>query len=303
MHLSYYTLEATDYMASDTLGITAIESIPSCLGDDNQVSQPGGWLQLILPVVIALFVVFLEKWVSRGYEKRDQKEARKQYRETVLDWINKIMPLEKDFSKSVHKLSKAINASDVLQPEPYVIPITLHDKLSDLSIEKMTEAFVRDYKDDKGDKGERFAKMCDIFSNLDFLSKTYEVAIKAYDAYYKQADFHCNEWSRIYTMLTERLSVNPTKGNLYYTIFQNWAIEDKEHPNSVKNHIKYLDIIYGTAFSSQDYETLSYVNRLRLTAQQSQALRKVYANTFETIASNIDLTLDRLSNIDVFFRN
>lgn len=298
MFLSYYTLEATDYVASDTLGITSFESIPSS-AEDYKGSQPGGWLQLLLPVGITLLVVFIEKWVSRGYEKRDQKEARKQYRETVLDWITKIMPLEKEFSKSVLALSKAINASDVLQPEPYVIPITLHDKLSDLSIEKMTEAFVRDYKDDKD---VRFAKMCDLFSNLDFLSRTYDVAIKAYDSYYKQAGFHCNEWDRIYTMFTERLSVNP-KGYLYFTIFQKWTIENNEHPNSVKVHNKYLDMIYSSAASSQDYETLSYVNRLRLTVQQSLALRRVYVNTFETIACNIDSTLDRLSNIDAFFRN
>lgn len=299
MFLSYHTLEAIDYVATDTMGIMAVESIPSCAGDNYKMSQPGGWLQLLLPVGITLLVVFIEKWVSRGYEKRDQKEARKQYRETVLDWITKIMPLEKEFGKSVHELSKAIKASDVLQPEPYVIPITLHDKLSDLSIEKMTEAFIKDYKDDKD---ARFAKMCDLMSNLDFLSKTYDGAIKNYDAYYKQAEIQCNEWNRIYTLLTERLSVNP-KGYLYLSIFQKWTIEYNEHPNSVNVHMKYLEMINSTAVSSQDYETISYVNRLRLTAQQSQALRKVYANTFETIASNIDSTLDRLSNIDAYFRN
>lgn len=55
-----------------------------------------------------------------------------------------------------------------MQPQAYAMPLTMHDKLSEMTVEKMTEAFLSDFKKDK-DK--RFIHMYNILSNFECLSK------------------------------------------------------------------------------------------------------------------------------------
>jgi len=38
-------------------------------------NKPNEWVQLLLPIFITLFVVFVEKWVTRWYSHSDEKEA------------------------------------------------------------------------------------------------------------------------------------------------------------------------------------------------------------------------------------
>ena len=112
-------------------------------------NKPNEWVQLLLPIFITLFVVFVEKWVTRWYSHSDEKEARKQFRDTVLDWIVKIEPIERSFRQSVQQLVDDIHASDDMLPVSFVMPLTLHDKMKEVSVEKMTDAFLKDFEKDK----------------------------------------------------------------------------------------------------------------------------------------------------------
>ena len=96
------TIQPIVHRANDTCAVnvtgTTVVSVAEMPQDD---SQPNAWVQLLLPLAIALFVVLLEKWLSLYYECKQQRKARKRYRETVLDWIGNIMPFEKSFNQTV----------------------------------------------------------------------------------------------------------------------------------------------------------------------------------------------------------
>lgn len=142
----YNTLSDLSQDISPVAVTGTMEVSVSNMPKDN---QPNGWVQLLLPIFITLFVVFIDKWVTRWYAHRDEKEARKQFRDTVLDWIMKIEPIERSFCQSVQQLSDSIQASDDMQPVAFAMPLTLHDKMKEMSVEKMTDAFLKDFKDDK----------------------------------------------------------------------------------------------------------------------------------------------------------
>lgn len=181
--------------AGDTGTITATGTTVVPVSDMPKENQPNGWLQLLLPIAITLLVVFVEKWVSRGFEKKDAKQARKKFRETVLDWTAKIQPVEKRFYQSIRDLSAAIKSSDDMQPVAYAMPLTVPEKLNELTVEKMTDAFLTDFEDDKD---MRYKHLYNIISDLEFLSKISNSVKESYETYNKQLFALCQEWNEAY---------------------------------------------------------------------------------------------------------
>jgi len=292
------SMQPVTVVLDDTSAVTVTGTTVVSVSDMPKENQPNGWLQLLLPIAITLLVVFVEKWVTLYYERKDDREARKRYREFVLDWIEKISPIEKVFCQSVHDLAGTIKTSDNMQPVPYAMPLTLHDKLKDISVEQMTNAFLRDFKEDK-DK--RYANMYNIISNLEFLSKISNGVKESYDTYNKQSFALCQEWNEAYVAFVQRFE-RLGEGNSYETIVAQWRIELITKTNSVKVHLKYLDQLDTVAFRIKDYDTLSLVNRMHLIAKQSEATGAGYVKVFSNIASSIDDTLNTLSAAEQYFR-
>lgn len=265
---------------------------------NGESSQPGGWTQLLLPLVIALLVVFLDKWVTRWYERKDAKVSRKHYRDTVLDWIDKIQPIEQTFRDSIQSLSKTIEESDDMLPQPYAMPLTMHDKLGVMTIEKMTDAFLRDFKNDK-DK--RFIHMYNILSNFEYLSKITNGVKESYNTYNKQAFRLCQEWNGLYEDLMAYFNrlhdVNP-----FSTIITGWMMELMDNPNSVAVHEKYLNMLNLVAVKEKDVDTFARINKLHRVVAQVQVLNKGFAKNFSDMASNIDLSLNSLNAAVKYFR-
>ena len=262
-------------------------------------NQPNGWVQLLLPIFITLFVVFIDKWVTRWYAHRDEKDARKQFRDTVLDWIMKIEPIERSFCQSVQQLSDSIQASDDMQPVAFAMPLTLHDMMKEMSVEKMTEAFLKDFKDNK-DK--RYANMYNIISNFEFLSKISDSVRESYDSYNKQSFALCQQWNGLFEKFREKCH-KMKDGNPYEATLTVWFAQLLQTPNSVKTHIQALDALCLLSFKENDFEMLSMVSKMRDIARQSQATSEGYAKVFTDIAGNIDLTLNSLSASEKFFRS
>ena len=263
-----------------------------------QETQPNGWVQLLLPIVITLFVVFVEKWVNRWYEQRDKRKARKQYRQTVLDWIAKVKPIEEGFRQSVSDLAKAVGKSDDMQPEAYAMPLTMHDKLGDMSIEKMTDAFLKDFKDDSQ---KRYANMYNIISNFEYLKKISEKVEKSYEAYNKQAFALCQEWNELYEKFIEEYHTLDDN-HPYAHVIAAWMIKLNEKPSSVEVNIQYTEALSAAAFNEKDFDTISLVSKMNRVAKQSQALSFGYRKVFADIADNVDLSLASLTEAEQYFR-
>lgn len=282
----------------DTCTVSVTGTTVVSVADMPNENQPNGWLQLLLPVAFTLFVVFLDKWVTRCYARKDEKEAHKRYRETVLDWIVRMEPIERVFSESVNNLSTAIGQSDDMQPLAYAMPLTLHDKLNDMTVMKMTDAFLMDYKEDR-DK--RYAHMYNIISNMEFLSKITDSVRESYDSYNKQSFALCNEWNKAYMAFIERYNTF-SKGNPYEKTVMAWLVSLLKTPNSIKIHLTCLTVLNDVAFNEKDYDTLSLVNKMLHVAKQSQATSAGFSKVFSDVASNINLSLNSLMDAEKFFR-
>ena len=283
----------------DTNTVSIVGTTAVSVVDIPKEHGPSPWLQLLLPLFIALLVVFVDKWVTRCYEHSDAKSARKRYRETILGWLKKIAPIEKVYSESVRNLAEAISKSDDIQPEPYAMPLTLHDKMNDMTIEGMTEAFMQDFKTDKEVEEKRFTHVYNILSNIEFLSKISGSIAQSYDSYNKQAFSYCTEWNAVYEAFISRYNTLPN-GNDYEAIVKSWLVELIKCPNSVKTHLHYLGKLDEVAYQIHDNETLSLISKMRHIAMQSQSLSKGYAIVFENIADNIDVSLKSLDDAAEF---
>ena len=285
-------------LSQDTSTVAVTGTMEVSVSNMPKDNQPNGWVQLLLPIFITLFVVFVDKWVTRWYGHRDKREARKQFRDTVLDWIKKIEPIEKSFCQSVQQLADSIQASDDMQPVAFAMPLILHDKMKEMSVEKMTDAFLKDFKDDK-DK--RYANMYNIISNFEFLSKISDSVCESYDSYNKQSFALCQQWNRLFEVFREQCG-SFSDNNPYLEKITNWLIRLKETPNSPQTHIIALDELRTMAYERKDFDMLSLVNRMHNIARQSQATSKGFAQVFSDIASKIDITLESLSSSEQYFR-
>ena len=261
-------------------------------------NQPNGWLQLLLPAVVALIVVFLEKWVAKIFECRKERDKRKRYRNTVLDWIKNITTSEKSFNQTVKCLSTSISSSDDMQPVAYAMPLVLHDSLKDMSVEKMTDAFLSDFKKDKE---ERSKKVFAIISGITFLKKINEKVIQSYETYNRKSFDLCQEWNTTYESFLDNYNAMQVP-NQYQQIVQEWQMELVKKPGSRKVHLDFLEKVLLIANKSKDYKTLSLINRLRRTVLQSEKNIIGFADNFKGMSNSISLTIDSLLESEQYLR-
>lgn len=293
------SLQVESFNHQDTCAVLVAGTTVVSVKDLPKDNQPNGWIQLLLPIFITLLVVFVDKWVTRHYDHKDRKEDRKQFRNTVLDWIVKVAPIESSFSQSVHDLAKNIEVSDDMQPIAYAMPMTMHDKMKDISVEKMSDAFLKDFK---GDKEKSYANMYNIISNFEFLSKISDTVRESYDSYNKQSFALCQQWNGLFERFREKC--NQLKSDSpYNTALTVWFAQLINTPNSVNTNLQALDALCLLAFNEKDFEMLSMATKMRDVARQSQATSKGFAQVFSNIASNIDLSLNALADSEKFFRD
>ena len=69
-----------------------------------------------------------------------------------------------------------------MQSQAYALPLTLHEKLNEMTVEQMTDAFLSDFENDKE---KRYAHMYNILTNFEYLSKITESVKLPYDTYNK----------------------------------------------------------------------------------------------------------------------
>ena len=180
--ISFDALQPLEAAVQDTSTVSVVGTTSVSVVDMPKEQGPGAWLQLLIAIIVPLIVVYVDKKYTNHHERKKEEDKRKRYRITVLDWIKNIQPIEQVFSQSVHELAKAIGESDDMQPQAYALPLTLHDKLKDMTVAQMTDAFLSDFENEK-DKG--YANMYNVLSNFEYLSKITEGVKLSYDTYMK----------------------------------------------------------------------------------------------------------------------
>ena len=273
--------------------ISADETINNFWLKDN---QPSGWTQLFIAVCVPLFVVFLEKWITKGITNKKGKNERKKYRKTVIDWIRLIDPIETNLSESLSALSDLVEQSDDMQPERYAMPTTIPDKLGALTVEQMMDAFMTDFK---GDKRKCSTHVYNIISCLEFLSKTKDKITNAYDSYNKQSFSCCKQWnSELDEFKKWKLQQNNESINRIVGL---WAASLIVKKDSILAHEKLVNDILQL-YSSDSNITPTLI-RMRNILLQRKALSSGFASVFDNLSQNINVSLQQLSEACVFFEN
>lgn len=256
--------------------------------------QPSGWTQLFIAIGIPLFVVFLDKWITKCHTKKKEKRERERYRKTVIDWIRLITPIENKLSESMSDLSNSIAQSDNMQPERYAMPATIPDKLGSLTVEQMMNAFVTDFK---GDKNKCSAHIYNIISCLDFLSKTKNEIAKVYDAYNKQSVSCCEQWNTDISAFKKwNMQHNEATTN---EIVKVWAAGLIAKKDSIQTHEKLVDDILQ--LHNVDVDITPTLIKMKNVIMQRKTLSSGYASIFKDFASRIDISLEHLSDACDFF--
>ncbi len=256
--------------------------------------QPSGWTQVLLPVGITLFAVFLEKWIAKCYTKKKEKKDREKYRNTVIDWIKLIIPIEEGLAESLSNLSNSIAQSEDMQPEPYDMPTTIPDKIGTMTVEQMMDAFLTDFN---GDKKKSSVHIYNIISCMEFLSKTRGEIAKFYDAYNKQAFSYCEQWNVEIDAFKE-WNMHHNDESIKH-IVRSWNAELIVKKDSAHAHEKLVDAMIQ--LRGKDPNVAPILIRMKNIILQRKALSDGYATIFENMSKNITFSLRQLSDASDFF--
>ena len=265
--------------------------------DDGLACQPGPWAPIWVPTVSSIFVFILGWLLTRWFKNRDEKKNRTQYRNMVIDWIKIVKPIIDKFVQSIEKLSEAIETSDNMQPEPYAMPQSIPDKLNELSLKDISDAFLLD---SNGNKKDNNVNLFNIISGFEFLYKMNDQVKTTYEKYNKSAFDICKEWNHLFIVLIDEINKSAHFKD-YRTIVIAWQTELVKEPDSINVHQKYLNQLFEKVDSLKDPVIMSFVNRMQIILEQRKALNKGFATNFTNMAKYINITNESLSNAAKFF--
>ena len=276
-------------VADDT---TEFAAVTECSPEPIVVNVNGENAILGIPIsAIVSIIIFMLGWlVTRAYKRIDEFQKRERYRNAVLKWIDLMEPAEKKLIESVNNLSKAILTSDDMQPVAFPMPNTIPDKIKDLSVESMMDAFGR------GDDNEsRNRHLYNIISQFDYLTKMNVEILKEYKRYNNRSISLIKEWNQVFESFAAKVELAQNKETK--KAFNQWIEQLEMKPNNIDIHIKYLDII-DSLVSEANYFVLE-MKRIILQIREDQ---KGFAKLFEDMAKRMHESLDVLKESAAFFR-
>ena len=252
-------------------------------------SEPNGWMKLLVPVFTSLFVVCLGWIYNKLEKKREERVQRKKYRHTILTCIEFICPKGRELEKSLKVLSKQLQNSDSILPEPYGMPLVPFKKMNELSIESMIDSFVL------GRKNKKYSEyVYNIVSSFDFLTEVTSEIHEKYEIYNKTSNDLVKEWNSLY----EKLSLEFISDSVYKDLLSKWTTTLLFMPNfSRQTNLFYINQLWYKSASIKDKNMVLYFNQMRQILLQSDALHKGYSKVFSDIADNIENTLRALIKI------
>ena len=254
------------------------------------VNGEKSWLQVPISAWVAIAIFVIGWLLTRIFKRIDDCNKRKQYSNSVLDWIDLMEPAENNLIVAVKKLSRKINSSKDLRPVAFPMPNTIPDKIKDLSVETMMDVFGRgDYKI------ARNRHLYNVIGQFDYLTKMNMEIRKEYERYNGQAITLCNEWNQIFSSFANSLEQNQNAE--IKRVFIQWMNELEKKPNNSVIHLKYLDEIDN--LTKEPNYAISEMKRIII---QSQANHKGFAKLFNQMAARMSESINALKEAAVFFR-
>ena len=288
-------------MRQDMLFVCDVDSVTSTSVSPSKPEPPGPWLQMTLPLIVALLIVFIEKWLTQVVDGNNARRKRLETRHMILNWIDLILPTEINMAKSLAELSKNIIESDEMLAVPFRLPQTIPNKINDFPIDVLTAAFLQDNKT-KDDMKERNDCFYNIVSNIQYLTKLQDNILETYEKYNRQAWEICKEWNVRYMEFVDKFN-DSIYGRDYDKIIIAWNEEQRNKPNSPSVHLKYLNRLFEDADNKYDTTMVADLNRLIVIQKQSISLNEGYSKLFSEINKNIIKVIEILQESSEFFKD
>ncbi len=287
------------FAAADSGFTHVVDTCAATIVQKTQATnEPWPWAPIWIPTLCSI-AVFVLGWVlTRLFKWIDDYKARSNYRSMLVDWVDMVVPVEEKFVESIEALSNAIAGSDNMQPEPYAMPQSIPDRLNELSLEQLTDAFLRGAKDDKQ---KRNAHLFNIVSGFEFLGKMSHQVATTYETYNKQAFDLCREWNEVYQSFVNQVKISSHVVE-YQQLLRVWQFELIIQRDSTKVHQKHIGEFYTHADAFNDNDILPLINRMRYIIQLSQALRKGMAENFANMANATKASLNAMFEAAEYFR-
>lgn len=293
------TLYLDTIIFTDTLNANIIDTCVQEITakEDELACQPGPWAPIWVPTVSSIIVFAVGMYFTRKFKRKDEKESRAKYRNMVIDWIEIVKPVEELLVQSIERLAEAIETSENMQPVPYAMPQSIPDKLNELSLKDISDAFLLDSNENKKDNN---TNLFNIISGFEFLYKMNDHVKTSYEKYNKSAFDICKEWNHLFTALIDEINKSVHFKD-YRAIVIAWQTELVKETDSMNVHQKHLNQLFEKVDSIKDPVIMSFVNRMQIILEQSKALNKGFATNFANMAKYIEITSDSLSNAARFF--
>ena len=160
----------------------------------------------------------------------------------------------------------------------------------------MMDAFLTDFK---GDEKKGSIHIYNIISCLDFLSKTRNEIMKAYEAYNKLSISCCEQWNTEVSKFKKWIIQH--NGDEIKNIVRLWAASLIVKKDSIRAHEKLVNDLLQ--LHDTDLEIAPTLTNMKNIILQRKVLSNGYSTIFTDLSKNITLSLEQLSEACAFFED
>lgn len=249
--------------------------------------------------VLVSVVIFVLGWLlTRLFSRIDDFIKRRNYRNTVLDWINIIAPIEENLASSLDEMAQKMKATDDMQPLRYEMPLTIPDKIKDMSVERMMDSFLHGWYCEETKK-KRTAHMYNIISLFEYLIKVNDEIKTNYESYNKQTLSLCEQWNELNNQL--RLLLNRYQSTDINAVIYKFEQDYKQTPNSLTIRNEFLEHL--CSFVDSKSREMELIQRMYQIMVQIDVYHKRYADVFSGQSALIKDSITTLNKAESYFRN
>jgi len=274
--------------------------------------------KILIPVLVTIllfFIGYLIGWITTKYGK--YKET-KEYREMILEWIGLIeKPIQTQID-TCKKFAELVGSSEDLQPEVLEYNNFIIEKIETIPIERYIKTFVINTK---GNIKEKYKRIYDLISQLDYLKKVQKEMLDYYEKYHSYCEELMNEWNTNFINLDAIVEKHTLENNVqdipndpfHLKILQiviKWGRNSPNGQSSVKN--SKLNLINPMVSLVSDelkiHPTNEYAYSLDICLQGLNiTLKKLKENykgnriLFSSIGHNMETSLETLKKVKDFF--
>lgn len=289
--LSYIVTEAVTSM-HDTVFVAGSEAAV----DDNSFLS-----FLENHTVLVSVIIFVLGWIlTRFFAWIDNCVKRKNFRKVVVDWIKIISPIEKQLAESLVELSGNMKETDDMLPLRYEMPLTVPDKIKDMSVERMMDSFMYGcYSEETREK--RTAHMYNVISIFEYLTRVNDEIRNTYESYNKQTNVLCEKWNNLLDQLRPLLiQYTDSESSGIRFIIRDFDEAYSKMPQSLSIRSIFLDRLQDSIkVGSSEMEL---VVRMRQIITQIDVFHKKFSEVFSGQANLINQSLITLENAGDYFK-